>query len=501
MNKKTNRTKKMSALLLALLLAGSMTACGGSGGSSAGTAEHSSASGVSDNESHAAEESGAADSSESGEDSAESGSSKSSSSSAESKSDESSVSDESSSGGASESSAAEGNAGNSGNTGNTGNASSGGNSSSGNASSGSTKTEESKSESGSGSQGSSSGNSGSTGSENSYVDEDSDLDTQDEEKPTKYIYLNGSSGKYDGEGISISGSKITISKGGHYEISGTLDNGQIYIMTDKKKVKLMLNNCSITNKAGAAIYCMQAKKVTLESLPGTVNTISDGGTHDEDNGAVFSEDTVVLKGEGVININGVYAHGIQSDDDIKVNGGTVNITAAKSCLHSNDGIEINAGTLYCYGGTNGIKTDGYITVTGGTSTFIGGVREDKGSIYCDGSFSITGGTFYAIGNTVTAPDAATTTANIIGLTFANAQPANTAVNVTSGGNQIFTLSSPNSFKTVMYAGGNLLKNASYNVTYGATVTGAVNYVGGTVSGGTDGGSFTAGNTVTIHNIT
>jgi hypothetical protein len=129
------------------------------------------------------------------------------------------------------------------------------------------------------------------------------------------------------------------------------------------------------------------------------------------------------------------------------------------------------------------------------------VREDKGSIYCDGSFTITGGTFYAIGNTVTAPDAATTTANIIGLTFANAQPANTGVTVTSGGNQIFTLSSPNSFKTVMYAGGNLLKNASYNVIYGGTVSGANNYVGGTVSGGTDGGSFTAGNTVTIQNIT
>lgn len=465
---------KLSALLLSLMLAATATACGGSS-STADTAENSTAnSGASDESS--VDESTADSGSESSA-SGKSGNSKAESSKA---SDGSSSDESNASGGESSVSSASGEQ----------------NSKSEQSSS---KSESSQS-GGQSSQSESSKSESSTASESSFVDEDSDLDKQDEEKPTKYIYLEGKSGKYDGEGISISGSKITISKGGHYEISGTLDNGQIYIMTDKKKVKLMLNNCSITNKSGAAIYCMQAKKVTLESLPGTTNYISDGGTHDDDKGAVFSEDTVVLKGEGVINITGVYAHGIQSDDDIKVNGGTVNITAAKSCLHSNDGIEINAGTLYCNGGTNGIKTDGYITVTGGTSTFIGGEREDKGAVYCDGSFTITGGTFYAIGNTFTSPDASTTTANIIGLTFANAQAANTAVCVKSGANTIFTLSSPNAYKSVVFAGPNLLKNATYTVTYGASVTGAKNYVGGTVSGGKDGGSFTAGNTVTFQNI-
>ena len=80
-------------------------------------------------------------------------------------------------------------------------------------------------------------------------------------------------------------------------------------------------------------------------------------------------------------------------DPLYINGGTLNIEAAKSCLHSNDGIEINAGVNYCLGGTNGIKTDGYINITGGSSVFIGGVREEKGAIYCDGSLSVTGGSF------------------------------------------------------------------------------------------------------------
>jgi len=314
--------------------------------------------------------------------------------------------------------------------------------------------------------------------------EDSDLDPNDEDKPTKYIYLNGSSAKFSGDGISVKGSKIYITKGGDYEISGTLDNGQIYIETEKKKVRLHLNNCSITNKAGSAIFCQQAKKTTIYSVAGTKNYISDGGTHDADNGAIFSEDTLVFKGEGEISITGVYAHGVQSDDDILMKGGTVNIQAAKSCLHSNDGIEIWDGTLYCNGGTNGIKTDGDILISGGYSTFIGGVREEKGSVYCDGSFTVTGGTFYAIGNTCTAPDAATTTANLIGIVFGSSQAANTQVEVVSGSNTILSMTSDRNFRSVYYSGANLLKNAKYQVN----------------AGGKDCGSFTAGNAVTVYTV-
>ncbi|MBR5405320.1 MAG: carbohydrate-binding domain-containing protein [Oscillospiraceae bacterium] len=349
-----------------------------------------------------------------------------------------------------------------------------------------------------------SGGSGGGNTSSTAKDDDPDLDPTDEEKPTKYINLTGSSARFSGDGIAVSGSKITISKGGHYEISGTLDNGQIYIETDKKKVKLMLNNCSITNKSGAAIYCQQAKKVTLESLPGTTSTISDGGTHDEDKGAVFSEDTVVLKGEGTINIKGVYAHGVKSDDDIRVNGGTVNITATKSCLYANDAIEINGGTLFCDGGTNGIKTskpESMITVNGGSSIMIGGERDEKGAISSAGTFTVTGGSLWAIGNSSTLPDAATT-ANMLILTFSNSQAANSAVQVTSGSSPIFAMTSPHPYKYVFYAGTNLQSNATYSVRYGGSLSGAKNYVtnGSGYSGGSDGGSFKADRKVATHNI-
>lgn len=331
-------------------------------------------------------------------------------------------------------------------------------------------------------------------------DGDPDEDDGDEVKPMKFIKLEGTSAKYSGDGISVSGSTVTISKGGHYDISGELTDGQIYIMTDKKKVKLFLNNCSITNKAGSAINCQNAKKVTIETLPGTVNYIQDGGTHDADHGAIYSEDTVVLKGEGELNITGHYAHGVHSDDDIQVKGGNINITAAKSCLHSNDAIEVYGGTMYCNGGTNGMKTRGFINIMGGSSVFIGGVREEKGAIACGEALTVTGGTFWAIGNTCSMPDASTTTSNVVGIVFANAQAADSAVNVTSGGNTLFTMSSPNAYKYVLYSGPNLLPNGTYQVSYGGTASGGDHYIYSDYSGGTDGGSFTAGATVTIHQV-
>ena len=391
-----------------------------------------------------------------------------------------------------------------------GGSNSGGNSSSGGSSGGNNSSGGSSSGRSNSSGGSSGGNNNAGGEQTPAepVEETPDNPVEDDPEeqtdPVKYIYLQDTTAQYSGDGITVNGSVVTIGKGGTYEITGTLSNGQIYIMTDKKKVRLHFNNASITNHAGSAINCQNAKRLTLKSLPGTVNYLEDGGTHDLDKGTVFSEDTVYVKGEGVLNIKANYAHGIQSDDDIIVNGSTLNITAAKSCLHSNDGIEINGGSVFCDGGTNGIKTDGYITITGGRSVFLGGTREEKGAIYCDGIFTVTGGCFYAVGNTCTAPDASTTSANVIGVMFPSAQPANTAVNVASGNNGIFTVTSPRSFKYVVYTGPNLLLNAEYRVNTGGTPDGGAweNYVynGGSYSGGTDCGSFTAGNPVTFYTV-
>lgn len=324
-----------------------------------------------------------------------------------------------------------------------------------------------------------------------------------EVKEIKYIYLKETTAQYSGSGIMVDGSTVTITKGGTYVISGTLNDGSIQVLTDDKKVYLELDNAHVTNSLGAALNVQQAKRINITTLAGTTNSFTDGGTHEEDRGAIFTNDTIELLGEGTLNITANYAHGIRSDDDIILTSGTVNITSTKSGLHCNDGIEINGGTLFCNAGTNGMKTEGYINITGGHSVFIGGNREEKGAIHCDGVFTYTGGTFYAIGNLCAIPDASTSTANVVAVSFTNLYGPNRAVNITADGNPVLCMTSPNNFRYVVYGGEGLTATGEYSVSAGGTISGTTtNYVGsaGDYSGGSAYHTFSSTGTVTYINV-
>ena len=308
----------------------------------------------------------------------------------------------------------------------------------------------------------------------------------------KTITLLGDSVRFEGKGIAVRGSKVGITKGGTYRISGSLSDGQIEINTEKKVV-LQLDGVSIKNSAGSAINVINAKRVNMELMPGTVNSLEDGSVqHDADKGTLFSNDTLEIGGSGTLNIRANYAHGIASDDDIIVNGGRLHIVSTKSGLFANDDITINGGTLYCDAGTNGIKCKNTISINGGTSVLMGGTREEKGAVIAIGGLTINGGTLYAVGNTCTLP-LASSGQNVVAVNFASALSANMLTRIASGSSPLFTLSSPRAYKTVLYSGSGLREGASYTVSTGGMVSGGntADYVttGGTYSGGTDRGTY------------
>ena len=308
----------------------------------------------------------------------------------------------------------------------------------------------------------------------------------------KTITLLGDSVRFEGKGIAVRGSKVGITKGGTYRISGSLSDGQIEINTEKKVV-LQLDGVSIKNSAGSAINVINAKRVNMELMPGTVNSLEDGSVqHDADKGTLFSNDTLEIGGSGTLNIRSNYAHGIASDDDIIVNGGRLHIVSTKSGLFANDDITINGGTLYCDAGTNGIKCKNTISINGGTSVLMGGTREEKGAVIAIGGLTINGGTLYAVGNPCTLP-LASSGQNVVAVNFASALSANMLTRIASGSSPLFTLSSPRAYKTVLYSGSGLREGASYTVSTGGMVSGGntADYVttGGTYSGGTDRGTY------------
>ena len=251
------------------------------------------------------------------------------------------------------------------------------------------------------------GNSSSSGGEN-YTEAGANevqtpVEVQTESEYTAEIVMGGST-SIVGANAAADGSRVIISAGGDYLISGNTDDGQIFVDTaTEEKVKLILNGVGIANSSGPVILINDAKKCTIELMDGTISVLRDGAKDKVNDGVIFSNDTLRIKGGGELYIYSNNAHGISCDDDVIIEGGRYEIDSVKSGIFAHDDITINDGDLLIRGGTNGIKSKGTININGGRTIAYGGTKEEKSSVYSDGAFNYTGGTLYAVGNRVSVP--------------------------------------------------------------------------------------------------
>ncbi len=210
---------------------------------------------------------------------------------------------------------------------------------------------------------------------------DRDFEIGYDESSSVYITLNGDSAEADegAEGVTISGSTVTITAAGVYVLSGTLDDGMIIIEAGSEdKIQLVLNGVDITSSESAPIYVKQADKVFITLESGTENTLTNGGTFtaiDENNidAVIFSKDDLTINGSGSLTITSPAGHGIVSKDDLKVTGGTITITAANTGLRSNDALCLTNANITISSGTDGVHAEndddasvGYIYIESGT---------------------------------------------------------------------------------------------------------------------------------------
>lgn len=260
----------------------------------------------------------------------------------------------------------------------------------------------------------------STGDTLSYDDmfTDRDLDVGYEESDSVKISLSDdsttvSSGSSDNsstddtvDGVTVDGNVITITSGGTYIISGTLTEGQLVVDADDEKVQLVLDNADITCATSAAIYVKSASKTFITLAEGSENILMNTAefeTIDDNNidAVIFSKDDLALNGSGTLTINSENGHGIVSKDDLKITGGTYNITAASHALSGKDSVRIAAGTFNLVSGKDGIHSEnvddsskGYVYIAGGEFTIDStGDGIDASNIVQidDGTFDITAG--------------------------------------------------------------------------------------------------------------
>ena len=230
--------------------------------------------------------------------------------------------------------------------------------------------------------------------------------------------------------------------------TGNTDDGQIFVDTaSEEKVKIILNGVGIANPNGPAIMINEAKKCTVELMDGTVSVLKDGAKDKINDGVIFSNDTLRIKGGGELCIYSNNAHGIASDDDVLIEGGKYEINSIKSGIFAHDDITINDGELLIRGGTNGLKSKGSININGGRTIAYGGTKDEKSSVYSDGAFNYTGGYLFAAGNRVSVP---TMSYNpFIVADLGDMREAGTQVEMVLNGTQMAVLEPHNNFRCLM----------------------------------------------------
>ncbi|MDE5932466.1 MAG: carbohydrate-binding domain-containing protein, partial [Lachnospiraceae bacterium] len=176
------------------------------------------------------------------------------------------------------------------------------------------------------------------------------------------IFLQSGDIRIAGKGAEEDGDTVIIQQGGHYLIEGTLLNGQIYVDTDDEAVLLELRGVDISNPSKAVIYVEKAERTTILLTAGTENTIQSGV---EEDAAIYAEDDLLLTGEGALRVLSGLNNGIQSKAGLRIDGGTIEVTAANNGIKGKDSVTISGGSLSIEAGDRGVQAKYEMEITGG----------------------------------------------------------------------------------------------------------------------------------------
>ncbi len=170
---------------------------------------------------------------------------------------------------------------------------------------------------------------------------------------------------------------ITINAAGVYVISGKAENVTVFVETgDDDKVQLVLDNLTITNENKPCVYVKNADKVFVTTTDSSSSlTVTGQFSYSEDEKAdavIYSKDDLTLNGTGLLKVSSS-DNAIKSKDDLKVTGGSYEISCDNNALRANDSIRVCGGSFAISSGDDGLHAEdddddtvGYIYINGGS---------------------------------------------------------------------------------------------------------------------------------------
>lgn len=336
---------------------------------------------------------------------------------------------------------------------------------------------------------------------------------------TVKIHLSDSGIKVENDSknvVSVNGNIVTISASGKYIVDGNINEGQILVnipdvTVDAAAAEITLNNVSITNSTMPCIYTQSADKVKITAIGENNLTDNASAMRTDAPGCIYAltDLTITKNSGGSLNITSSFNRGIDCNEDLNLNGGTININTdidtlsdcdaikaretvsvdgAKITIDSSaDGIksgkrnvEILSGNVEIKASNDAIQAATSIDISGGNVVAGGdrGLRLDDG-----GLLNITGGNIIATATDYQITDAALSAANInmagstqniMLLDFAAQQTKNQAVTLTSGGKTAFEMTANKKFTYALVSSAQITKGTTYNLSVGGVLQGHTN---------------------------
>ena len=164
----------------------------------------------------------------------------------------------------------------------------------------------------------------------------------------------------DGTSAVVAGSdaaarKITLTDGGSYYVTGTLEEGQIVVNAPSdEKVDIYLNGADITCTSSAPIAVENADRVTLHLVEGSTTVLKDSSANTL-TACVSAKDDLTIKGKGTLYVYGSAKHGIKSSNDVKIKNGNIIISSINAGIYGEDTVQITGGNITVTSSKDGIK--------------------------------------------------------------------------------------------------------------------------------------------------
>ena len=246
---------------------------------------------------------------------------------------------------------------------------------------------------------------------------------------------------------------------------------------------------------------------------GTVSVVTTGGKYIYDAARDLTSSPKGIKADGDIIINGGDidvvvsgvsdgSEGIESKSTITINDGTVYSYAYDDAMNAATDITVNGGRVFCYAVNNdGIDSNGTITVTGGVIIASGSSRPEEGFDCDNNTFKITGGILIGTGGATSSPTSNVCTQRSVIYNGISATKGTLLCIRDSAGTPVLVYELPRTMSgmcLLFSAPG--LTSGTYTVLTGGSVSGGSAWNGwhdgGSWSGGTQLGTFTATGMVT-----